>query len=134
MPAPSWPPMYGRATGRSPVIRCMSEWQRPAATYRIRTSPSSGSRTSTSMTSHGLRPHHTQIPPSRTVKLSRVTHAKVAPAKGGTLSLGAMDAERDDGRAGGARGEDEEELDQLLIAPAAILEGLPDAVVAAARD
>ena len=31
MPAPSWPPMYGVWTGRSPVIKCMSEWQRPAA-------------------------------------------------------------------------------------------------------
>jgi len=33
-----------------------------------------------------------------------------------------------------ARGTDDEPLDELLLAPAAILEGLPDAVVAAARD
>jgi diguanylate cyclase (GGDEF)-like protein/PAS domain S-box-containing protein len=43
-----------------------------------------------------------------------------------------MDAEDDEGATGGAR--DDQRLDPLLLAPAAILEGLPDAVVAAARD
>ena len=42
------------------------------------------------------------------------------------------DKDDDEGPAGRAR--DDEALDPLLIAPAAVLEGLPDAVVAAARD
>ena len=42
------------------------------------------------------------------------------------------DKDDDEGAAGRAR--DDEALDPLLIAPAAVLEGLPDAVVAAARD
>lgn len=43
-----------------------------------------------------------------------------------------MDAPEDAGQA--ARRSGAEEIDELLIAPAAILEGLPDAVVATARD
>jgi diguanylate cyclase (GGDEF)-like protein/PAS domain S-box-containing protein len=43
-----------------------------------------------------------------------------------------MDATEDSGHT--ARTGDDEPLDELLLAPAAILEGLPDAVVAAARD
>ena len=43
-----------------------------------------------------------------------------------------MDAAEDAGRT--ARRRSDEALDELLLAPAAILEGLPDAVVAAARD
>ena len=51
-----------------------------------------------------------------------------------TLRLGirVMDAAEDAGRT--ARRRSDEALDELLLAPAAILEGLPDAVVAAARD
>lgn len=44
-----------------------------------------------------------------------------------------MEAHGQEGETGGSRQEDDG-LDELLVAPAAILEGLPDAVVAAARD
>ena len=43
-----------------------------------------------------------------------------------------MDEEADEGATERAR--EDEALDPLLVAPAAVLEGLPDAVVAAARD
>src|SRR5260370_29120826 len=43
-----------------------------------------------------------------------------------------MDAPEDAGQA--ARRSGAEEIDELLLAPAAILEGLPDAVVATVRD
>src|ERR1700748_2507690 len=43
-----------------------------------------------------------------------------------------MDAKENEGSTGRARGDPA--LDHLLLAPAAILEGLPDAVVASARD
>ncbi len=45
---------------------------------------------------------------------------------------GVMDEEVDDGAEG--RAKEDPALDPLLVAPAAVLEGLPDAVVAAARD
>ena len=43
-----------------------------------------------------------------------------------------MDAKEHEGSTGRAR--DDRALDELMLAPAAILEGLPDAVVASARD
>src|SRR6516225_2957964 len=53
-PAPSCPPTIGYRTGMSPVRRWSSEWQRPAAANRIRTSPSLGGSRSISMTSQSL--------------------------------------------------------------------------------
>src|SRR6478735_607557 len=52
MPAPSWPPTIGRSTARSPVTKWSSEWHRPDAITRTRTSLSPGSSTTRSWTSH----------------------------------------------------------------------------------
>ena len=53
-PAPSWPPTIGSRPVESPVRRCSSEWHIPDAANLIRTSPCSGSSSSSSVTSHGL--------------------------------------------------------------------------------
>src|ERR1041385_4221240 len=53
MPEPSWPPTMGR---RALVVcerTCSSEWHRPDAMKRIRTSPARGGSSSPSVTSHG---------------------------------------------------------------------------------
>src|SRR5215471_15949083 len=53
-PAPSWPPMIGYLPGMSPVRMCSSEWHRPAATNRMRTSFSWGGSRSSSTTSQSV--------------------------------------------------------------------------------
>src|SRR3954471_21798229 len=54
IPAPSWPPTIGKRGIRSPWRRCSSEWHRPAATQRIRTSPCLGSSSSSSPISQSV--------------------------------------------------------------------------------
>src|SRR5271165_3063 len=53
-PAPSCPPTMGSRPVLSPVCRCSSEWHMPDALKAIRTSPSLGSSSSSSVISHGL--------------------------------------------------------------------------------
>ena len=53
-PDPSWPPTIGYRGGRSPSVRCRSEWHSPAAVYLISTSPGPGPSRSSSISSNGL--------------------------------------------------------------------------------
>ena len=57
-PAPSWPPMIGRANGRSPVTRCSSEWHMPDAASLTSTSPGLGGSSSISSTLQSLPTSH----------------------------------------------------------------------------
>src|SRR3954454_11674225 len=54
IPDPSWPPTIGNRGGRSPSVRCRSEWHSPAAMYLISTSPGPGPSRSSSISSNGL--------------------------------------------------------------------------------
>src|SRR5579875_445378 len=80
MPAPSCPPTIGYLTGMSPVRRWSSEWHRPDATNRTRTSPVFGSSRSSSAISKSL-------PTSLSTAARVFMHTHPHP---GTHSLGAI--------------------------------------------